>query len=296
MSITKKHLLVFTIDANYVPHLATALMSFIDCHSRDLQNFSIGLILRGISEQDAQGLVKFFGEKGLKIVCRHVERFLSDVKVGYHFNEVVFYRLLAPELFLDYERFLYLDSDILFSDSILDIFKLNLNSSALAAVEKTDLTGVPSYLTKHIDRYFASGLLLIDTEKFINQSVKEKCIHFLRNYYYEMPDQDALSFVVRDFVGVDPSYSVETAFLNQKEPKYDFAKHPKIIQFSGSSKPWHMHNNHPYKKIYWHYRNQTPYKSLFSDDFSLSNVASYILPNFSKRFLRNIRAKLNEKR
>jgi len=288
MILKNNALLVFTVDGKYLPHLAVALKSFINCHKHDFRNVSVGLIFRGIPEKNIQDFINFFGEKGLKIFVREVDSFLSDIKVGYHFNEVIFYRLLAPELFPDYEKILYLDSDIVFIDTILEIFDTSMESSSLAAVEKTSFSGVPSHLVDYIDRYLASGLLLMDTRKFVDQAIKEKCVEFLRNHYFEMPDQDALSFVVRDFVAVDPSYSVETAFLKQEGLKYDFSKKPKIIQFSGSSKPWHLNNNHPYKKLYWYYRNQTPFKACLPDNFSLSNVARYIAPDIAKRFEKKI--------
>lgn len=276
----EKKLIVFTVDKNYLIHLAVALSSFFDFH--DPKNFELGLLYSDVSEESLDKFLYFCSANQLSVKAHRIEDKFDSIPVGYHFNEVIFYRLLAPELFAGHDRILYIDSDILFLESIAKIFEIDLGPCVLGAVEKTSFTGVPAYLRKYIDRYFASGLLLIDTKKFINKSIMANCIKFLNESYYEMPDQDALSFVVQDFVPIDPSYSVETAFLNQDAPEYGFAKNPKIIQFSGSSKPWHMNNNHPYKKLYWHYRNQTPYKSLFPDDFSLLNVARYIAPNFVK--------------
>lgn len=286
LTMNSRMILVFTIDERYLPHLAAALMSFIQ--HNDPSRVQIGLVHRDIDQSMLDQFVLFFASKDLEIVTRKVENFLGDVPVGYHFNEVIFYRLLAPELFSDYEKILYIDSDIIFLQSILGLFEINLNDSVLAAVEKTNFSGVPAHLNQILERYFASGLLLIDTRRFIELSIKEKCIKFLASHRYEMPDQDALSFAVHDFISIDPSYSVETAFLGKTEKLYDFAKSPKIVQFSGSCKPWHMNNRHPYKRLYWHYRNQTPFKSLFPDDFSLLNVARYIVPNFAKRFVKKI--------
>lgn len=279
-------LIVFAIDEHYSPHLAVALMSLI--RHNEPAEVSIAIIHKNIKSPNLKTIIDFFSARGLSVLTRKVDSFLADISVGYHFNEVIFYRLLAPELFPYYAKILYLDSDIVFADTILELFDTRMESSALAAVEKTSFSGVPTHLSNYIDRYLASGLLLMDTRKFVDQAIKEKCMEFLRNYHYEMPDQDALSFVVRDFVAIDPSYSVETAFLNQEAPEYHFAKNPKIIQFSGSSKPWHMNNNHPYKKLYWDYRNQTPYKSFLPDDFSVANVARYIAPNAVKSFIKKI--------
>lgn len=277
------NLITFSIDEEYLPHLAVALISLI--HHNDCTNLSIVVIHKNIRDSKLEEMFEFFSAKGLRISFCNVDSFLDDISVGYHFNEVIFYRFLAAELFSDFEKILYLDSDIVVTDSILDIFEIELQSSAIAAVDNTNFSGVPSHLKNFISRYLASGLLLINTHKFIEQGIKEKCIHFLRNFQFEMPDQDSLSFVAQDFVAIDPRYSVETAFLDKNDAKYDFAKNPKIIQFSGSSKPWHMNNDHPYKKLYWHYRNQTPYKTIFPSDFSFKNIIIYFTPRVVKKLI-----------
>ena len=281
-----KKLIVFTVDRNYLPHLATALTSFLDFHRAD--SFEVGLLYSDISDFELEKFFSYFSLSGLKIYPLIIENKFSDINVGYHFNQIIFYRLLAPELFSEYDRILYLDSDIIFVESISDIFDLDMNDKVLGAIDKTQLFGVPSHLSGMIERYLASGLLLIDTKKYIENKVKDNCFEFLKTYRYEMPDQDALSYVVQDFMSIDPSYSVETAFLGRSEPSFDFAKNPKIIQFSGSSKPWHLNDTHPYKNLYWKYRNKTPYRSFFPDDFRFDTVIRYVAPKFARDLVKKV--------
>jgi lipopolysaccharide biosynthesis glycosyltransferase len=281
---SKRNLIVYAIDRLYLPHLATALMSFLDHHNPS--EFIIGLIYSGIQQNDLAKFVDFFASQGLEIQAHQVCNQFTAIEVGYHFNQVIFYRLLAPELFSEYNRLLYIDSDILFISSIQHIFDLDMQDITLAAVDKSPLTGIPCYFTDILSRYFASGFLLINTDRFITSKVKQHCIDFLGKHHYEMPDQDALNFVVRDFMAIDPCYSVETSFLESSEPLFSFATNPKIIQFSGTSKPWHRNDRHPYKKLYWRYRNKTPYRSLLPDHLGLRTSLGMLLPEDIKKLIR----------
>ena len=282
----KKKFIVFTIDKGYLPHLATALRSFVE--TNDSSQYEIGLIYSGINQKSINKLLAFAHQIGLELFAEEIYEQFTDVHVSFHFNHTIFYRFLAPELFNGYEQILYLDSDIIFMGDVSEIFELDLNCRVLGAVDRAPYFGVPSYLVGMIDRYLASGLLLINREKFICDKVKERCIQFLKNHYYEMPDQDALSYVVRDFVPIDPRFSVETAFLCRSESLFDFAKNPKIIQFSGSSKPWNMDNNHPYKRLYWRYRNKTPYRSFLPDDFCFKDAIRRAKQQFGKNLVRKV--------
>ena len=282
----QKKLIVFTVDEKYFPHFFTALRSFVE--TNDVSQYLIGLIYSGINEGSISELFDYFHQYDLEISAQEVRDKFTEVNVAYHFNHIIFYRLLAPELFGNYERMLYLDCDIIFVGDVSEIFDSDLNDRVLGAIDKTPFFGVPEHLLGLIDRYLASGLLLINTKNFIANNVRDKCIDFLNTHHYEMPDQDALSYVVQDFLPIDPSYSVETAFMDRTESLFDFVKKTKIIQFSGSSKPWQMNNNHPYKKMYWKYRNKTPYKSYFPDDMSFSAVIRKITPCKFKKNVKKI--------
>lgn len=282
-----KHCIVFTVDRNYLPHLATALVSFLRFHNSN--SATIGLIYSDIDQNELEVFKKYFAAKGLKIVSFLAPCCFDDIKTGSHFNKVIFYRLLAPELFNEHRKILYIDCDILFCANVYSLFDVELGDSVLAAIDRSPFSGVPRYLQNATARYFASGLLLIDTRRFTKALTKERCIKFLKNHYYEMPDQDALNYAVPDFKSIHPSYSVETSFLVSDCAFADMIGDPKIIQFSGSSKPWHLANKHPYKRHYWLYRNMSPYASRVADDLSLKVAIKAFTPLWIKNQLKALR-------
>lgn len=279
----RPYLIYFTINEAYLPHLYAALMSFVDHHSSS--EFRIAILHDGIDMYKLYELIEFFSDKNLDIAEYNMGVLYSGFEVGYHFSNIIFYRFLAPEMFKEYDKIIYIDSDVLFLGSITSLFRIDLSGKILAAVDTSQFFGIPYHLVGEIDRYLASGLMVINCENFLKYSVRSKCEKFLLEHAYKMPDQDALSFVVKDFVPLDPLFSFESAFLNNSMLGADSISKAKIIQFSGRSKPWHLKNVHPCKSLYWFYRNQTPCKSSLADDFGLQSLVSCILPKSIKKII-----------
>ena len=281
-----KKLIVFTIDDNYVIPFCTAIASFIIHHN--VKNYSIGLVYSIISKKNLEKIKLFFSKNKLELKLKEIKDTFQNIKVSYHFNSVIFYRFLIPNLFQEYEKILYIDSDILFLDNIDNIFYIDLSNYILAAIPKTFI-GIPAHMKNLTQEYFASGLLLINVKSFIEYDISKKAIKFLTANQYKMPDQDALNAVVIRWKKMDLKYGVETEFLKSKLPILKKAKNePVIIQFSGSSKPWQYMNDHPYKKLYWYYLKKTPYKNYKYEDYSLIKVIKKHTPKFIKEFIKKI--------
>lgn len=283
-----KNLIAFTIDENYLEPFIVAVQSFIGHH--DISKYEIALVHSDISEKNIQKIKRYMQSHNISFRDILIKDEFKNIKVDFHFNSVIFYRLLLPRIFKNYEKVMYIDSDILFMNNIDELFKIELGNNILAAIPKHDYFLIPEYLKDKTKNYFASGLLLINTQKFIDSKIYEKCLVFLKNEKYEMPDQDALNATVDKWIELDLEYGVETAFLEKNDNKLDDKiKNPKIIQFSGSSKPWHFRNNHPYKNLYWKYLRMTPFKRYFPEDLTVINVIKWMIPRSIKEFIKGLK-------
>lgn len=283
-----KNLIVFTIDENYLEPFIVAIQSFIEHHN--VNDYELALVYSNISEKNILKIKQYMQSQKISFRDILIEDKFTNIKVGYHFHSVIFYRLLLPKIFNDYEKILYIDSDILFLDSIDELFKIELGDNILAAIPKHDYFLIPEYLKGKTKNYFASGLLLINTQKFLDSKIYEKCLDFLENEKYEMPDQDALNATVDRWIELDLQYGVETAFLEKNDNSLNNKiKKPKIIQFSGSSKPWHFRNKHPYKNLYWKYLKMTPFKRYIPNDLTVANVIKWMIPKSIKEFIKGFK-------
>lgn len=283
-----KNLIVFTIDDKYVEPFVVAVESFSVFHN--IEKYKIALVYSDISENNIIKLKEYMDNKNISFIIRQIKDDFKNIIVGYHFNSVIFYRLLLADIFIGYKKILYLDSDILFTGNIDELFNIDLDKKILAAIPKHQYQNVPVHLQNKTMTYFASGLLLINTSEFKRSKIYEKCLEFLKNEKYEMPDQDALNATVHEWIELDLKYGVETAFLENDNPNLQILlKNPRIIQFSGSSKPWHFRNNHPYKDLYWKYLKMTPFKRYIPEDLTVINVIKWMIPKSIKEFIKRMK-------
>jgi len=281
-----KNLIVFTIDENYLEPFIVAVQSFVEYH--DVGKYEIALVHSSISEKNIQKIKKYMQSHNISFRDIMIEDEFKHIKVYHHFNSVCFYRLLLPKLFKEYEKILYIDSDILFLNNIDELFQIELENNLLAAIPKHEYFSIPEYLKNKTKNYFAAGLLLINIQKYLDFKIYEKCLNFLENEeQHEMGDQDALNATVDKWLELDLSYGVETAFLETQDKDLNSKiQNPKIIQFSGSSKPWHFRNNHPYKHLYWKYLKMTPFKRYIPEDLTVINVIKWMIPKSIKEFIK----------
>lgn len=283
---TEKKLIVFTIDENYIKPFIVALESFFLFNSKI--EYEIGLIYSSIKKESLLKIKKYANYKGVKIITYLIDDIFKDFQTGYHFNSVVFYRLLIPKIFQDYKKVLYIDADVLFLGNIEDLFNIDIRNNILAAIPTTIL-GIPEHMKHYTDKYFASGLLLFNIQRYNEENILEKAVCFLGKSKYVMPDQDALNAVVEDWSEIDLKFGVETAFLESNLSKISKdISNPIIIQFSGASKPWHFRNRHPYKKLYRKYLKMTPFHTFIPEYFTIVNILKWIIPKFLKEKIKDI--------
>jgi len=254
-----KKLLVFTIDDKYVDPFIVAIKSL--SMTNNINNFIIGLVYSKISIKNLEKIRVFFKKLKVDIIFKKIEDIFLKFKIGYHFNSVIFYRLLIPDLFPNYKESTYFDSDMLFLQNVEELFEIEMKNYVVCCVSSGDKLDVPDHMKKHTDTYFVSGLMIINHENFIRNNIYEKCIYFLENFEYMMPDQDALNYAIpSELVFWLPNeYGAMTHQIESNNYKISEAK---IFQFSGSLKPWHYGNNHPCRKIYLNVWTDTPLYSI----------------------------------
>ena len=123
------------------------------------------------------------------------------------------YRTMIPE-FLDADRAIYLDTDVLVNLNIKDFWDIDLNGKSIAVVSEHESGAssernactFPLCKMKIVDpkNYFNSGVLLMDLSQLRKlggggHSLLESCIRILAEHPdFRFMDQDALNFIFKD--------------------------------------------------------------------------------------------------
>lgn len=186
-----------------------------------------------------------------------------------HFTVEMYYRVLIAEILPQYPKVLYLDCDIILNGNIEELYGFDISNYVIGAshnfLKREMYDYVKNRLSLETDEYINSGVLIINTKKFIKEKIKENFFRILNlRDSYVCPDQDVLSIVCKDMIYFFPYiWNVQLHHIMVKNPKdallcryqsqySESMKNAKIYHFSGQLKPWNVLTI-PYADVFWNY-------------------------------------------
>lgn len=144
------------------------------------------------------------------------KKFFENVVTSDRIPETAYYRIAIPELFRgkNVERLLYMDCDMIAIKDITPLWDLEFNGAIVAAVEdagfhqRLEKMEIPVQST----RYFNSGLMLINLEKWLEQDITKKVLTFIEENPEKLRfhDQDALNAILHDrWIPLHPKWNAQ---------------------------------------------------------------------------------------
>ncbi len=276
--------IVFAFNNDYSKYFSVALQSIID-NSCTNKKYDIIALVTDVNERNknliSTMLPEHFSIRFFDISeCIPIEFKKIHFKILEYYSSDIYSRLFIPFLFQNYEKVLYLDSDIVVEDDISTI-NYNMQDKTLAAAldtivpflgEQKDRTFHMQEVLKleNIEKYFNSGVLLFNLKNMNLQEYKQKLMEAFKVSELLFPDQDILNKIFQNKVDFLPrkwnfnsSPYVNENFYNHITGKYkeDFIsarKRPNIIHFTSKYKPWNSNTNDNYER-FWLYARKTPF-------------------------------------
>lgn len=293
----EKYNIIFATDQNYIEHLSVAIYSLLE-NNKEL-DFNIYIINSGIDNETY---------KQLELIASNYNCKLNDVVINdeifkqlvtnHHFTSAMYYRLLIPKFIQD-DKVLYLDADIVVNNTIVDLYNTDINDFYIASVENPGFNRHEELQMNKNANYFNSGVMLINVKKWREEELQARVIDFIDNNsnIVKSPDQDGLNAIINgNWKKIQLKYNQQAVIFEKNfDDKYhcfsqaelkEAKEDPIIIHYTGSSKPWHFRNNHPYKKLYWKYLRMTPFKKYIPEDLTLINVIKWMIPKSIKEFIK----------
>lgn len=271
-----KSQIFFAVDNNYIPFLATTLESLID-HSSDKNFYDIKILFTSITDEN-QEKIKKYERKNVSIefvdVTEHVEKIQNKLYTRDYFSQTTYYRLFIPDLYPEYDKALYLDSDIIILDDIANLFNTDMGNNLVAAAPDGAIRTVKEF-QEYVElvvgmsdyhNYFNAGILLMNLKELRNIRFRLKFIYLLDVIKFRVAqDQDYLNRICKGRVKLlDSKWNTMPAASETHR-----ATEPKLLHFN-LNKPWHL-DNIPYEEYFWKYAKKTEFCDLIhkiKDDFS----------------------------
>lgn len=293
---------VFCAGNNYLKYTAVALMSLIENSDKN-RNYDI-VILETNNEENAKDLIsdmvkdcKNFSVRFFNI-SEYFDKYRSENMVSHHYySKEIFMRIFIPDILTNYDKVIYLDSDIIVTTDIGKLFDMDLEGNYLGAVRDfnsiTNMQYMPemrSYFKEFLGiekmgLYFNSGVLLMDLNLLREIKLVQKSMDLLKRFdSLKYPDQDILNIICTDnHLLIDGSWNFTfaiNAILVQNSALRDFALDwckglitPNIIHYITEFKPWNTPMS--YSDVWWIYAAKTPFFEKLKEEFNIALASGH---------------------
>ena len=255
----------FAIDNGYVPFLAVALESLIENSSKKYY-YSIKVLYTNISEENKKKINKYKRENvNIEFVDLnyYIEKVKDKLYTRDYYTKTTYFRLFIPNLYPQYNKAIYLDSDIVVLGDISELYNQEIENNLVAAapddvIQSTKVfqeyaekvVGVADYRN-----YFNAGILLMNLDEFRKFKFQEKFLYLLETIKFTVAqDQDYLNRLSKGKVKIIDKAWDKMPIANDNFDENNL----KIIHYNLAYKPWH-YDNIKYKEYFWKYAKETEY-------------------------------------
>ncbi len=271
----------FTIDDAYAPCLAVALNSMIKNSSKN-RNYKAIVLHQGLSEKNTNKL-KALATENFEIKITPMknnfdvldDRMSNRLRCDY-FTLTIYFRLFIASMFTQYDKGIYIDSDVVVTDDIANLYDIEIGDNFIGACNDLSIADVPELVAytenavgvkKH--EYINSGVLLMNLKKMRECDFEGHFLNLLNTYHFDSiaPDQDYINAICNGKIHyLDESW--DTMPNDAKKP----LDKTNLIHYNLFSKPW-CYDGIQYGDIFWEYAEDSGYideirefKSDYTDD------------------------------
>ena len=255
----------FAVDDVYIPFLAVALESLIDNSSKDYY-YSVKVLHTNVSEENRNKIYKYKRENvDIEFVDLnyYIERVKDKLYTRDYYTKSTYFRLFVPDLYPQYSKALYLDSDITIVGDIAELYNTDMGNNLVAgipdgAVQTVDV--FKEYVEKFVgvrdyNEYFNAGILLMNLSELRKFRFQEKFLYLLEKVKYTVAqDQDYLNRLCKGRVKI-----VDKVWNAMPMPELGIpAEDVKLVHYNLNAKPWH-YDNILYQEFFWKYAKKTEF-------------------------------------
>jgi len=252
----------FACDENFVKFTVVSLKSIMENASREY-NYVIHILNTDICEETRKKIVAMSYDNfdiRFENVMKYLEKVSEKLPIRDYYSKTTYFRMFIAEMFPEYDRAIYIDSDTVVLGDISEIFFCDMGDNFVAAANEQVMIQVDTYgnyveKVLGIDRhsYFNAGLLVINCEQFRKNEILKYFAMFLNVYTFVVTqDEDYLNVLCQNKVfWLEQQWNTEV-FGEIKYPEETF----KMIHYIMVSKPWH-YDDCRYQEYFWKYAKMT---------------------------------------
>lgn len=251
----------FTIDDSYAPFLAVALNSAIK-NSDPQRNYKAIVLYQDLGADNISRLQSLQTEN-FKIELMPIranmealdDRMSNRLRCDY-FTLTIYFRLFIPSMFPQYDKGIYIDSDVVLTDDIAKLFDIDIGENYIGACNDLSIADIPplvAYTEKAVGvnakEYINSGVLLMNLKKMRDDDLEGHFLSLLNKYHFDSiaPDQDYLNAMCNGKI-----YYLEEKWDTMPNDAKPMLTETSLIHYNLFSKPW-CYDGIQYEEQFWNY-------------------------------------------
>lgn len=253
----------FAVDNGYIPFLGVALKSLVD-NSSEKNKYAIKVLYTNVSEEN-KARIKKYEKENINIEFVDLNKQLEEIKeklyTRNYFSNTTYYRLFIPNLYPQYDKAVYIDSDTVCLADIADLYNVDMGDNLIAAVPDGAVQTIDpfkDYVERVVgvadyNKYFNAGVIAMNLKELREYKFEEKFIYMLGKIKFEVAqDQDYLNRLCKGRVKIlDFSWN-RMPIMGKREGKIN------LIHYNLGAKPWYF-DNVLYQEYFWKYAEKTEF-------------------------------------
>ena len=275
--------LVCSADENYAMPMAAMLCSLLANLKTSVQ-LIISILDGGIHSSTKRKIVQSLQHQTIEAQIDWLQpnhALLQDLPLHRHLTLAAYYRLLIPEaMSTSFDKAIYLDCDMIVQGDVAELWQLDVGENYVLAVQddyqpfisSRGGCGLRNYQELGLNpnqKYFNSGLLIMNLKKWREDDIGRKVLEFSRqNWAYILnADQDGLNAIMQGCWGQlndrwNQMPGIYT-YTSWQESPYDaiafqaLRDTPYIIHYTNAPKPWRYGCQHPARDLFLMYLDRT---------------------------------------
>lgn len=253
----------FAVDNGYIPFLGVALSSLIENTSKG-NKYAIKVLFTSVTEEN-KARIKKYEKENISIEFVDLNKQLEEIKeklyTRNYFSNTTYYRLFIPELYPEYDKAVYIDSDTVCLSDIAELYNTDMGDNLIAAVSDgvvQTLKPFQDYVERVVgvadyNNYFNAGVIVMNLKELREYKFEEKFIYMLGKIRFEVAqDQDYLNRLCKGRVKIiDYSWN-RMPIMGKRDGEIN------LIHYNLGAKPWYF-DDVLYQEYFWKYAEKTEF-------------------------------------
>ena len=252
----------FACDEGFVKYTMVSMKSIMENADRS-RKYHIYILHMGITEA-TQAKVLAMADEEFAIdfvdVTDKMKSIADKLPIRDYYSNTTYFRLFIPDMFPQYRKALYIDSDTIVVGNIAELYdhklgKLYAGVCPDRVVAQTDILGdyVEKVLGVKRTRYFNAGVMLMNCSQFRENHLLDEFLEMLHIYLFVVAqDQDYLNLICKNQVlYMEPKWNAQV-FGELACPEEEVG----LFHFNMAAKPWHYEDCR-LAEYFWKYAKMT---------------------------------------